>query len=155
MAILASQGFDTLKGEMNTEMHRIKCRNHPDCYIDCPNGGYAHYCEPYGPCKTGCDEAKSMDSLLRAVNNAPDGALFSGLVRGVTANTLSEFADKLGQFIKNAPAMDVMHLQQLRFLGSHKTYDAEWQKKSPSGIVTAIADATRDDGQVPVTIKSN
>jgi hypothetical protein len=44
-------------------MPRHCAPNHTDCCVNCPNGGYAVYFAPRGPCKTKCDP-ESFGNLL-------------------------------------------------------------------------------------------
>lgn len=65
-------------------MTRIRSPKNPNCYIDCPNDGWAVFREPLGPCLTGCDSASLVDNLVsmaraaRATSEFGAGPVISG-----------------------------------------------------------------------------
>ena len=124
-------------------MPRHSCPQYSECYIDCPGSGYAYYKSPYGPCETGCDEAKSMTTLLRMIANARSPKVLSGTVVGVRAATLSKFAFDLVEVIPDAEASDVNRLKSIGVLEPDRRFNAEWSDVEPREIVRIIADSTR------------
>lgn len=51
-------------------MPRYAAPNHPDCWVDCPFGGYAIFVSPHGPCEKGCDDLES--ALARVLRDSVD-----------------------------------------------------------------------------------
>jgi hypothetical protein len=76
-------------------MPRHEAPNHPDCFIDCPGEGFAHYTEHNGPCTTGCDPNGLAEAHARMIRAGGWEIHSSGMVRGIGARGLMRMATVL------------------------------------------------------------
>jgi hypothetical protein len=126
-------------------MPRHQALNHSDCYIECPDGGYAYYIEPYGPCQTGCDTgefARSMSSQLRLRGWS---LISSGVVRDISGQQLVSLARAL-RAIPEA-SRDVSDLlNDLERVGADRgsaLIMADWNKDNIIGTLRTLRDAAK------------
>lgn len=121
-------------------MPRHCAPNHPDCFIDCPAGGFAYYILPYGPCTKGCDPDQFADRLEQNINANGWFAKSCGMVIGVTGNALSRLAGNLlrSSYQRGRPDGD---LERLSFVGRQLGdigIDADWYNAESRKVIEVL-----------------
>lgn len=76
-------------------MTRHSCPGHPDCFVDCPNGGSAYFHEPMGPCDRACDDTDFGRSILRLSDSAIVAMRVSGTMDNFPVDRLASFTRSL------------------------------------------------------------
>jgi hypothetical protein len=120
-------------------MPRITCPKHADCYVDCPGSGYAYYVEPYGPCTSGCDQAKAGDALATLIRDANENARFFGSAVGLTTGVLAKFAREIAEHVPVSVLAYVHQLQNLDILNDTRRINALWEDAEVGGVILALA----------------
>ena len=125
-------------------MPRHICPDYPDCYVDCPGYGYAYFMKPYGPCKKGCDASSAGDALIEMISGATPGAIFTGIVIGITSGALAKFGHDIAQIAPPESTDDIATLQGLSILVSERRFDALWGDTDLAGVIRAFSRAARE-----------
>ena len=136
-------------------MPRITCPKHADCFIDCPGSGYAYYIDPYGPCKSGCDQTSAGDALVTLIQNAktkPD-AKFFGSVVGLTTGVLAKFARDVAAYVPESTMPYVHQLQNLAILEDTRRVNVEWADADIHSVIVALVHAA-SGGLAPPAAKA-
>jgi hypothetical protein len=120
-------------------MPRIQCPDHKDCYIVCPGSGYAFYNSPFGPCVTGCDEAKAGDDLMKGLRAASVETRFYGIMSGVTAGVIAQFATDFSAQWPNVAFAEVRRLQSNAIIRPDRRIVAYWEDVEMAGVIMALS----------------
>jgi hypothetical protein len=125
-------------------MPRHCAPNHPDCCIDCPNGGFAHYIEPYGPCKRGCSTDQLGDATRDIVTDHGWDVESSGVIRGVTKQQLSDIARDLRPLASgNRDATDALDdLVNIDPAQANQEVHEQWTNKGLIDVIRDLATAS-------------
>lgn len=109
-------------------MPRHSAPNHSDCYVDCPDGGFAYYVAPHGPCVTGCNTGQLAAEVIEIIRRFGWSVVASGIVRDMPRRHLREFARRLRQVSQgNQSAEDALDtLENLPPFRDDETVDASW-----------------------------
>lgn len=117
--------------------------NHPDCRIECPNGGYAYYIEPYGPCKTNCNNNALATAISEALGVYGWKKRTSGVVRGLTKRQLKDIARQVRQVPGlDSEANDILDELERLGIGTDETLnDAEWSNAEGIDVLKTLRNA--------------
>lgn len=123
-------------------MPRIYCPGNPDCFIDCPGGGFADFIEPYGPCNTGCDSGSFGHSLLQLEDNELAECLSSGVMVNYPVEHIALFARRLRRrdLLLDQSLLEL--LSRLPSLASRSRLSAEWKRSSINNMIRTLAVAS-------------
>jgi hypothetical protein len=121
-------------------MTRIEAPGNSDCFIDCPNAGYAYYVQPYGPCITRCDPAAAGTTLARLIRTSGIGARFSGMILGVSSHVWARFAYDLAG---DLPDQSQGAVERLRRAANRREepVSASWDNASAIELMEILAEA--------------
>jgi hypothetical protein len=124
-------------------MPRHSAPNHSDCHVDCPDGGFAYYVEPLGPCRTGCNTAELARAVIQVIRRFGWGVVTSGVVHDMTKRELEDFARQVRQVSQgNRDAEDALDiLENLNPSQANDTVDATWRGASGVDVIKTLGEA--------------
>ena len=118
----------------------------PDCYIDCPQSGYAYYVEPYGPCIKGCNAGAAGTALVALIGSVPPGSRFSGSIEGVDAEVLARFARDI---VEHVPRVRRGRLSQLRSSRLRRAISTGWTNVDLVELIDILSEAAESEEPEP------
>ncbi len=127
-------------------MPRHSAPGYPDCWIDCPAGGYASYLQPFGPCRRSCDTEDLKNALAEYIHLLGWQARSSASVRGITRRGLRILAQHLKSGPPRGPAIDDVldDLERIGMTREDETVDATWDKVELREALERLRDAASD-----------
>lgn len=124
-------------------MPRHEAPNHPDCHVDCPDGGYAHYIEPYGPCVAGCNSGELSEKFADAIKRHGWSTRSSGIVRDISGRQLGDLARRVRAVAGgNSAAKDLLDdLEKIGAARGDDVVDATWTDADGVDVLKTLRDA--------------
>jgi hypothetical protein len=124
-------------------MPRHTAPNHPDCFIDCLNGGFAIYIAPIGPCVTNCNNAALAEEIFDTINQRGWQTQSSGSVQGISRRQLGNLARRLRQGPAGGQEADdiLTDLEQIGATRPDETMDTTWSNTTVVDALKRLRDA--------------
>jgi hypothetical protein len=135
-------------------MTRHEAPNHPDCYVECRGGGFAHYVEPYGPCNTGCDPDNLGKRVVQLVRDEGWYARTSGVVKRISVRSLQRLGSALLPLAEGDENAYHSVLNFLRVLPAvpNAQIDAEWIDANTSELLLMLGGPATEPESIPVAL---
>lgn len=124
-------------------MPRHSAPNHSDCYVDCPDGGFAYYVEPLGPCVTGCNTAELARAVTETIRRFGWAVIVSGIVRDMPKGQIMDMARQVRSVSQgNQAVSDALDtLENLNPSQATDTVDVTWSRTSGVDFLKALGEA--------------